>query len=283
MKYGFVFPGGEARSLAELAHEAEAAGWDGAFIPDCIFIDAPEVGDELGFDPWVTLAAMAMRTERIGLGTMITPPSRRRPWKLAREVATLDRLSNGRMILPVGLGALDDAGFGHVGEATDRKTRARMMDESLAILDGLWSGERFSFSGEHYRVTDLRFIPTPVQRPRVPIWVVAAWPRERSMARAVRWDGIVPQRMNADGSGDRMTPDDIRAMAAYIRERRGDHSGPFDIIIEGRTPGDARDRARSLVQPYAEAGATWWMDAMWSAPNSFEDVRARVRQGPPRV
>lgn len=283
MKYGFVFPGGEARALAELAHEAEAAGWDGAFIPDCIFIDVPEVGEELGFDPWVTLAAMAMRTERIRLGTMITPPSRRRPWKLAREVATLDRLSNGRMTLPVGLGALDDAGFEHVGEATDRKMRAQMMDESLAILDGLWSGERFSFTGEHYQVQDLKFVPTPVQRPRVPIWVVAAWPRERSMARAARWDGIVPQRINADGSGDKMAPDDIRELAAWINQRRGEQATPFDIISEGRTPADDRERARAIVQPYEEAGVTWWMDAMWSAPNSFEDVRARVRQGPPRI
>lgn len=281
MKYGFVFPGGDARSLAELAHEAEAVGWDGAFIPDCIFIDAPEVADDLGFDPWVTLAAMAMRTERIRLGTMITPPSRRRPWKLAREVATLDQLSNGRMILPVGLGALDDAGFGHVGEATDRKTRAQMLDESLAILAGLWSGERFSFSGQHYQVTDLRFTPTPAQRPRVPIWVVAAWPREKSLARALRWDGIVPARMNPDGSMAAMTPDDIRELAAYTTERRGADT-PFEIIVEGRTPGDHRERARAIVLPYAEAGATWWMDAMWSAPNSFEDVRARVRQGPPR-
>lgn len=283
MKYGFVFPGGDARGLAELAHEAEDAGWDGVFIPDCIFIDVPEVADDLGFDPWVTLAAMAMRTERIRLGTMVTPPSRRRPWKLAREVTTLDRLSNGRMVLPVGLGALDDAGFGHVGEATDRKTRARMLDESLAILAGLWSGERFSYRGAHYQVTDLTFTPTPIQRPRVPIWVVAAWPRERSMARALQWDGIVPQRMNADGSSDTMTPDDISAMAAYINERRGEQATPFDIIIEGRTPGDDDARARGMVQPYAEAGATWWMDAMWSAPNSVADVRARVRKGPPRV
>ena len=282
MKYGFVFPGGQARQLAELAHEAEAAGWDGAFIPDCVFIDVPEVADELGFDPWVTLAAMVMRTERIRLGTMITPPSRRRPWKLAREVATLDRLSNGRMILPVGLGALDDAGFGRVGEATDLKTRARMLDESLAILDGLWSGERFSFSGEHYQVTDLRFVPTPAQRPRVPIWVVAAWPRERSMARALRWDGVVPQRKNPDGSAGEMTPDDLREMVAYITARRSDQARPFDITIEGRTPGNDRDKARAIVHPYEEAGATWWMEAMWSAPNSYEDVRARVRQGPPK-
>ena len=142
MQYGFIFPGGDARTLADLSHEAEEAGWDGVFIPDCIDIDNGNGALPTGFDPWVTLAAMAMRTERVRLGAIVTPISRRRPWKLARETATLDHLSNGRLIVAVGLGALDDGAFGKVGEATDLKVRAEMLDEGLTILAGLWSGNR---------------------------------------------------------------------------------------------------------------------------------------------
>src|SRR5581483_294045 len=133
MRYGFIITGGDPRTAAELAREAEDAGWDGVFTWDGIAI--PDVPS---YDPWVTMAAMAMPTERVRLGAVLTPPSRRRPWKLARETMTLDHLSNGRLVLPVGLGALDDAGFGAVGEATDRATRAALLDESLAILEGLW-------------------------------------------------------------------------------------------------------------------------------------------------
>src|SRR5579863_3196577 len=129
MQYGFVLPGGDIHTLAQLAYEAEEAGWDGVFIPDCIYIEGVQDPTSLGFDPWIALAAIAMRTERIRIGPMLTPPSRRRPWKLARETTTLDILSHGRLILSVGLGALDDGGFGKVGDVTDLKMRAQMLDE----------------------------------------------------------------------------------------------------------------------------------------------------------
>src|SRR5579884_1479444 len=148
MRYGFILPGGDVQTVVELAAEAEAAGWDGVFYWDGISI--PSAGPM--FDPWVVLAAFALRTTRVRIGAMLTPVSRRRPWKLARETMTVDHLSNGRLILPVGLGALDDEGFGKVGEATDTKTRAERLDEGLEILTGLWSGEPFSFEGKHYRV-----------------------------------------------------------------------------------------------------------------------------------
>ena len=151
-----------------------------------------------------------MRTERVRLGAIVTPPSRRRPWKLAREM-TLDRLSGGRLVLPVGLGALDDAAFGNVGEPTDAKIRAELLDESLEILEGLWSGEPFAYEGRHYRFGPMTFRPTPVQRPRIPIWVVGAWPNERSMRRVLRWDGIVTQTDDVD---------EIQAITGYVvRER----------------------------------------------------------------
>lgn len=278
MRYGFILPTGDVHTLAELAHEVELAGWDGAFYWDGICIEG--AGDM--YDPWVVLAAMAMRTERVRIGAVITPVSRRRPWKLARETVTLDHLSRGRLVLPVGLGTLDDGGFGKVGEQTDRKARAELLDEGLAILTGLWSGKPFSFSGQHYQVDEMTFLPPPVQSPRIPIWVVGAWPREKSMERVLRYDGILPNKLNGSGEQDEVTPADIRAIRDYVMERRGD-SAPFDIVCEGQTPGENRAQAADKVRPYAEAGATWWMEAMWSSPNEPEDIRARIQQGPPRV
>ncbi|HEY3523206.1 MAG TPA: LLM class flavin-dependent oxidoreductase, partial [Candidatus Limnocylindrales bacterium] len=188
MRVGIILNAGDPRTLGDLAAAAEAAGWDGVF-----YYDAIAIGDMDLYDPWVILAAMAMRTERVRLGLVVAAPARRRPWKLARETTTLDRLSNGRLVLPVGLGVLDDVGFGNVGEPTAARERAERLDESLAILDGLWSGEPFGFDGRHYRFGPMTFRPTPVQRPRIPIWVVGAWPHRRSIARALRWDGILLQ------------------------------------------------------------------------------------------
>jgi Luciferase-like monooxygenase len=291
MQYGFTIPGpgGNPRLMAELAHEAEEAGWDGVFFPDCICIDPkadPNVGGE---DPWVVLAAMAMRTERVRLGTMVTPLSRRRPWKVARETATLDHLSNGRLTLSAGLGALDDLGFGAVGETTDRKTRAELLDEGLAILTGLWSGQPFRFDGNHYHLDEVTFLPAPVQQPRIPIWVVGAWPRTKSMERVLRYDGLLPNKINPAGSPGEVMPDDIRAMRAYVEEHRG-ATTPFDFVYEGETPGDNPARAAAIVGPYVEAGISWWLESMWSPrieregwASMAEAVRTRIHQGPPRV
>ncbi len=280
MRYGFIIPRGDVHTIIELAVAAEAAGWDGVFYWDGICIE----GAGPIFDPWVVLGAIALRTSRVRIGAMLTPPSRRRPWKLARETVTVDHLSGGRLILPVGLGALDDGGFGKVGEPTDRKTRAELLDESLQILAGLWSGKPFSFSGKHYHLDEMTFLPPPAQQPRIPIWVVGAWPRSKSMARALRYDGLLPDKRNPDGTPakEALTPDDYRAMKAYIDERR-DATTPFDIIREGETPGDAPAEAAAIVRPWAEAGATWWMESRWDFSTPLEAVRERIEQGPPRV
>jgi luciferase-like monooxygenase len=282
LRYGFVIPSGDANEIVAMAREAEGAGWDGIFIPDCISIETPDYPATPWFDPWALLSAMAVQTSRIKLGTMLTAVPRRRPWKLARETMTIDHLSGGRLILPVGLGALDDVGFGKVGEPTDRKTRAELLDEGLDILTGLWSGKPFRYSGAHYTLDEMTFLPPTVQTPRIPIWVTGAWPREKSLARVLRYDGLLPDKIGATGEREDVTPDDLLAMKAYIEERRT-ASTPFDIIYEGRTPGDDLAHAAQIVRPYAEAGATWWMEAMWTAPNSPADVRKRVQQGPPRI
>jgi hypothetical protein len=276
MQFGFIVTAGDPRTVADLAAEAEVAGWDGVF-----YYDAIAIGDAPLYDPWVVMAAMAMRTERVRLGAIVTPPARRRPWKLAREAMSLDRLSNGRLILPVGLGALDDAGFANVGEPTEARIRAEMLDESLAILAGLWTGEPFAFEGRHYRFGPMTFRPTPVQRPRVPIWVVGAWPHERSMRRAVRWDGIYVQAQAADGkpaSGS----EPLRDVLAYVhRERPADLRGqPFDVIVEGSTPPDDRAAAAAVARAHADGGATWWIEADWTN-DSVDAMRSRIAGGPP--
>lgn len=278
MRYGFIIPGGDIHMIADLAQEAEAAGWDGVFYWDGIYIEA--AGPM--YDPWVVLAAIAMRTERVRIGAILTPVPRRRPWKLARETVSVDHLSNGRLILPVGLGTLDDGGFGKVGEPTDRKQRAELLDEGLAILTGLWSGQPFHFEGAHYHMEEMTFLPPPVQAPRIPIWVAGAWPRPKSMERVLRYDGLLPNKMNPDGTMGDITPADIQAMAAYIAEHRT-VTTPFDIVCDGETPDDDQERAAAIVRPFAEAGATWWMESRWTAMNDVAAVRTRIRQGPPRV
>jgi alkanesulfonate monooxygenase SsuD/methylene tetrahydromethanopterin reductase-like flavin-dependent oxidoreductase (luciferase family) len=275
MKYGFVLPSGDARTAADFAQAAEAAGWDGFFVWEPVW----------GIDAWVALTAAAMRTERIRLGTMLTPLSRMRPWKLASETATLDNLSNGRVILAVGLGATE-TGFEAFGEVTDRKTRAELLDEGLEILTGLWAGQPFTYSGKHYQVKETSFSPPPppAQQPRIPIWVVGAWPRLKSMRRVARYDGLLPAKMSDDGSFAELTPADIQAMKAFVAERRTQPT-PFDIVMEGETPGDAPEKAAAIIRPWAEAGATWWIETRWLVPRNAEGRQVayeRVQQGPPR-
>ena len=188
MKFGFVGSYGSVAQVLQMGREAEAHGWDGFFTWDGI-----SVGEMDTWDPWALLGALAVSTERIRLGAMVFALARRRPWKVAREALTVDHLSGGRLVMPVALGAVEDGGFTRVrGEATSARERAERLDEALAILERAWSGEQFSYSGAHHEVTDLVFRPRPVQRPRIPVWVVGAWPSERSMGRAARWDGLLP-------------------------------------------------------------------------------------------
>ena len=270
MKHGIIVISGDPRTAAELAASAEAHGWDGVFTWDAIAIGSMEA-----YDPWVVMAAMAMRTEGVRLGAIVTPPARRRPWKLARETMTLDRLSGGRLVLPVGLGTLDDAAFGGVGEPTDARTRAELLDEGLTILEGLWSGQPFGFEGRHYRFAEMTFQPTPVQRPRIPIWVVGVWPHERSMRRTLRWDGIYAQ---VDGV------DAVREIVAWAEREwpAAARDRAWDVVVEGRTPGEDPAAAGAVVAAYEAAGATWWIEADWES-GSVEAVRRRIEAGPPGV
>jgi len=274
MKYGIVFPGGDARDAAELAHDAEQAGWDAFFVPDAPW----------WHNPWVTLAAVAVHTERIRFGTMITPVSRRKPWELASETATLDRLSNGRVILSVGLGAVD-TGFAEFGEVTDRKARAELLDEGLAIITKLWRGKSIAYDGQHYHLKKIKGfppMPAPIQKPHIPIWVVGAWPSEKSMQRVLRYDGLLPNPLDDKGKHRKLTPDDVRTMQAYLKQRR---KAKLDIVVEGSTPSGKSDKAAETVREWAEAGATWWLESFWSmsGKDARKAVSKRITQGPPNI
>ena len=281
MRFGFVLPGGTATEQLEQAILAERHGWDGLFVWEAAY----------GVDPWTLLAAIAQRTERIRLGTMLTPLPWRRPWKLASQVVTLDQLSNGRAILAVGLGAVDDS-LGSTGEVVDRHQRAEMMDEGIDIITKLWRGE-FTHAGRHYTVDlsprdEIARIAVPLQRiggvPRIPIWVVGAWNRAQSMRRVLRCDGLLPNVMGEDGHRA-MTPADVAAMRAWLAEHG--KAPDFDLIAEGETPTDDPAAARSTVQPLAGAGATWWLETRWTSPlhtpERMAEVRARLAAGPPTV
>lgn len=278
MRYGFVLPGGTASEQLEQAVAAEASGWDGIFVWEAAY----------GVDAWALLAAMAARTSRIRLGTMLTPLPWRRPWKVASQAVTLDDLSDGRAILAVGLGAVD-AALGNTGEETDRRVRAELLDEGIDVIASLWSGQ-LSHSGRHYNLDltareDLAEVVRMVQTPRIPIWVVGAWPRTKSMRRVVRCDGLLPMSMNADGYRT-TTPNDIRAMAEWLDTHGGRRPG-FDIVMEGQTPAADAAAAVERVRPWSDAGCTWWLETRWELPHHSSDrqreVRTRLEAGPPAL
>lgn len=263
--------------MGEFACLAEEARWDGVFLEDYILYYSERPVPV--FDPWVTLAAIAMRTKRIRLGITVTPLARRRPWKVARESVTLDHLSKGRLILEVGLGDSHDRSFAGFGEETDAKRRVRMLDEALDVIAGLWSGRKFSYQGEHYQVKEATFLPRPVQRPRIPVWVGGGWPRKRAVERAARWDGACFYKVLPDGQHTLMTPADVRELKASIAPLRTARTR-FDIGVGGVTPGNKPGRARAHLLSLAEAGATWWSEF---APPDSRELRRRIVQGPPRI
>lgn len=275
VRCGVVISAGRPRQFADLAVAAEAASWDAIFTWESVW----------GQDAWVTLAAAAMATSRIRLGTMLTPLPRIRPWDLAGKVATLDDLSGGRVQLAVGLGALHDGWLAFEADE-GRRVRAEKLDEGLAIYDGLMRGQPFSFRGTHYEVrpTDFAPPPPPVQRPRVPVWVVGAHPSRRSLGRAARWDGILPTKVGF-GPDTPFTPADLADVVGAVRPLREAAGLPwagYDVVVEGTTtPGAAGDAA---LREWAAAGATWWVESDWSmGADAVARHRRRIDAGPPRA
>jgi alkanesulfonate monooxygenase SsuD/methylene tetrahydromethanopterin reductase-like flavin-dependent oxidoreductase (luciferase family) len=281
MRYAVNVPNfedyGDVRTVAALAADAEAAGWDGFFVWDHLaFVKAWRL--RLA-DPWMLLTGVALATERLRLGPMVTPLPRRRPWKLARETVTLDRLSGGRLVLGVGLGEPPEDEYGSFGEPTDPVVRAAMLDEGLEVLTRLWSGETVSFQGRHYQVDQVAFQPTPVQQPRIPIWVAGAWPRRGPLRRAARFDGSFPLKVDHRGEIVLLEPDELRRLLAVVRASR-DPAAPFEVMLGGTTPDDPA-AARAVIEPLAEAGMTWWSESVDPRQTDLDAFRRRVRKGPP--
>lgn len=266
MRYGAVLPGGTAAGQLEQAIAAERAGWDAVFSWETAY----------GVDPWGLLAAIAARTSRIRLGTMLTPLPWRRPWKVASQVATLDQLSGGRAILGVGIGAAD-AELPDTGEITDLRERAGRLDEGIDLIRGLWQGDR-EYAGQYYRFRaggmDLGAAVAPVQE-RIPIWVVAVWPRPKSMRRVLRCDGMIPQFADEKAAG----PAAARAARDWLAEHGADPG--LDMIAEGETPADDPAAAAAQVAPWAQAGCTWWLETRWGG--GPEGMTGRLAAGPPRA
>lgn len=282
MKYGIFLPTftpfGSAQIIASLASEAEQAGWDGVFVWD----DVAGVESDLA-DPWIALAAAAVATRRVRLGALITPLARRRPWKVARETVSLDHLSAGRLVFGVGTGA-GSAQFGNLGEQPDGRVRAEMLDEGLDVLTGLWRGETFQYEGQHYQLQPTRFCPTPLQQPRIPIWVGGRWPNKRPLARMARWDGMFPLFPVEDTLAEQGAH--LRQMLAEVQALRGPNPAAFEVVVTGVTPAENEPQAAEICAGFAAAGATWWLEELephrgGSALLSFEQLRARVLAGPP--
>lgn len=282
MKFGFVVPYAAEREFADLARFGEERGWDGIFTWEALY----------GIDAWVNLGAAAMVTERIRLGTLLTPASRHRPWDLASKVGSVDRISGGRSIMSVGLGALHDGWLAFEADE-GRATRARKLDESLAIFAGLLEGSHsFSFEGEHYsaRPNDFVLPPLTPQRPHPPVWVVAAptpgGRRQRSLERAARWQGVIPA-IHPPSSDRPKTVEDFATVVGATRGLREELGLPwegFDAVIEADSHSDFTTLAPAEPSAWEQAGATWWIESWWSVPEGPEglaEVSRRVAAGPP--
>ncbi len=266
----FVAPFGEladVRVLAQVAADAEAAGWDGFFLWDHVQTH----GSLDVADPWIALTAVALATERVRLGALVTPLARRRPWDLARQIAVLDRLSGGRMVLGAGLGGDGRREFSAFGEELDPKARAKLLDEALELVVELWHGAPVDHDGAVFRLTGAEVLPTPLQQPRPPVWLACRYPNRVPLRRAARYDGVFP--ISDDGP---LGGAEVREILGVVAEHRAADAGAFDVVITNHAPPDA-DRAAELDA----AGATWWLQGFSDRP-ALEDVRAAALSGPPQ-
>jgi alkanesulfonate monooxygenase SsuD/methylene tetrahydromethanopterin reductase-like flavin-dependent oxidoreductase (luciferase family) len=225
-----------------------------------------------------------LRTQRTRIGTTVTPLPRRRPWKLAREAVSVDRLSGGRLTLGVGSGG-GKAEWDDLGEETSARRRGEMLDEALELLVGLWSGKRFRYAGAHYTIKETRFLPKPLQEPRIPIWVGGNWPAKRPFRRAAQWDGAFPL-FQAEEVTEELAQ--LEEMVRFCR-RHGTPAEGWDVVCMGVTPDEDRAAAAEMVQQWAERGATWWLECItplrhglsWGDRWPLDAMRQVICQGPP--
>lgn len=273
----------DPKTVAKVAVAAEQAGWDGLFVWDHVVHNKRERRGQPFGDPWMLLTAAALATSRLKVGTLVTPVARRRPEQLARQVATLDSLSGGRVIFAAGLGGPIEDEYGSFGDTTDPVVLAERLDEGLELLRRYWSGEVVDHRGRHYRVDDVALLPATLQRPHPPIWIGGFWPRRRPMRRAAGWDGVVP--LFTDARHGQIPPvDQVRELVAYVGQYRdGARRGSFEVVLGGRTPGDPA-QAGAIVGRLAETGATWWDERQLQTSEDLDrltPVLRRIEHGPP--
>jgi len=271
--------------LVDLAADAEAAGWDGLFLWDQVSKSTLTPTVDPMVDPWIALAAIALRTHSMRLGTLVTPLPRRRPWMVARETVSLDHLSAGRLIFGVGAGG-GYFDFEALGEASDARTLAALLDEGLEVLTKLWSGEPYHHEGIAYHIKEAQFLPRPVQFPRIPIWVADLWPAKAPLRRAVRWDGVIPIGRDLPLTA-MLTPAQLQEIVRAVASLPG-YTLPFEVVHLGLTAGTDATHDREVVTAYQQVGVTWWVEKLlperWGSWNDWplEAMRTRIRQGPPR-
>jgi alkanesulfonate monooxygenase SsuD/methylene tetrahydromethanopterin reductase-like flavin-dependent oxidoreductase (luciferase family) len=275
MNYGVALPYTTPRTVAKLSQLAEENGWDGVFAGDAIWCE----------DPMIGLAAAAMTTSRIRLGTMITPVPLRKPWKLASESVALDHLSGGRITLGLGAGAVWMGWRAFPDEVTDNKVRAEMLDETIDILSLLYQRKQFDYDGKQYhlkltQLDEMYYPHKPIQQPRIPLWCVGILPRKKSMQRVLKCDGVIVEKIGPDGKAQDITPADIREIDAYVSANRAS-STPFDIVLDGNTADLDHPQLEDKFLPLIEAGATWWIEGLWEA--SEEQAVERIRRGSPSL
>jgi alkanesulfonate monooxygenase SsuD/methylene tetrahydromethanopterin reductase-like flavin-dependent oxidoreductase (luciferase family) len=270
--------------VATIAASAEQAGWDGLFVWDHVVHDKGKRQGQPFGDPWMLLTAAALATSKLKLGTMVTPIARRRPEQLARQVATLDHVSDGRVIFCAGLGGPVEDEFASFGDTTDPVVLAERLDEGLDLLARYWSGEQVNHDGRHYQVRDVALLPATVQRPRPPVWIGGFWPNRPPMRRAARWDGAVPLFKNA-GHGQIPPVNEVRDLIAYVKKHRERPETPFEIAVGGASPADPGE-ARETLATLAEAGATWWDERHLQGSDELYQrtpVLHRIERGPPSL
>jgi len=275
----------DPRTVARVASEAEQAGWDALFVWDHVVHDKHERRGQPFGDPWILLAAAALATSYLRLGTLLTPVARRRPEQLARQVATLDSLTEGRMIFAAGLGGPIEDEYGSFGDTTDPAVLAERLDEGLELLVRYWSAEQVNHQGRHYQVRDVSLLPATVQRPHPPIWIGGFWPNRRPMRRAARWDGAVPLFTSAT-HGQIPPVDQVRELVTYVLQHRSEEQRqPFEIVLGGRTPDDP-EQAAEIIAALADAGATWWDERQLQTSDDVHrltPVLRRITAGPPAL
>jgi alkanesulfonate monooxygenase SsuD/methylene tetrahydromethanopterin reductase-like flavin-dependent oxidoreductase (luciferase family) len=289
MRYGVYVPNfgpyGDARVLADLAFEAEEAGWDGFFLWDQVSKTTLTPTVDPMVDPWIALAAIALRTHTDSPGYACHSPATSPPVDGRTRNCVVGSLVRGTADLRsrLGGGYFD---FEALGEASDAKTLAGLLDEGLEVLTGLWKGEPYHHEGFAYHIKQAQFLPRPVQSPRIPIWIAGMWPAKAPLRRAAHWDGVIPIGRDLPLTA-MLTPAQMHEIVRFVASQPG-YTPPFEVVHLGITAGRDAAHDREVGAAYQQVGVTWWVEKLlpelWGSWTDWplEAMRTRILQGPPR-